>query len=191
MKKIKISSLILQDNLKSHKEIKSKLLSLIEKSVFSKEERIDDYYDDTIYRLDWLKNNDFNREWVKFSMPYLQEKFNHFAKKLNFQFVDIKSIWYQQYIKNNYHGWHIHGENYTGVYYLEFPKGSPKTELIDQYNINKKITINAKEGDVIIFPSFIIHRAPIVKKDVKKTIISFNLEFKLINPAIFSTINSL
>ena len=100
-------------------------------------------------------------------------------------------MWYQQYTKNNTHGWHIHGENYTGVYYLEFPKGSSKTELIDQYNIRKKITVNAKEGDIVIFPSFIIHRAPKIINDIRKTIISFNLQFNLINEKIFSIIDNL
>ena len=100
-------------------------------------------------------------------------------------------MWYQQYVKNNIHGWHTHGENYTGVYYLDFPKNASKTELIDQYNIHKKITIKAKEGDVVIFPSFIIHRSPKMTNDTKKTIISFNLQFNNINSSIFSTIDNL
>ena len=74
------------------------------------------------------------------------------------------------------HNWHIHGENYTGVYYLELPDDTPKTELIDQYD--KKITVKANEGDIVIFPSFIIHRGPKVLNDSRKTIISFNLEFE-------------
>ena len=103
----------------------------------------------------------------------------------------IKKLWFQQYVQNDYHGWHIHGDNYTGVYYLDFPKGSSKTELIDQKDINKKITVNAKEGDIIIFPSFIIHRSPKIKENIKKTIISFNIEMNLIKSSIFSTIDSL
>jgi predicted 2-oxoglutarate/Fe(II)-dependent dioxygenase YbiX len=99
-------------------------------------------------------------------------------------------MWFQQYVINDKHGWHTHAENYTGVYYLEMPEEAPKTELIDQYNINKKITIDAKEGDIVIFPSFIIHRAPKVQSDTRKTIISFNLEFYLIDEDIFKVIGS-
>ena len=57
-----------------------------------------------------------------------------------------------------------------------------------EYNINKKITIDAKEGDIVIFPSFIIHRAPKVQSDTRKTIVSFNLEFNLIDKNIFKVI---
>ena len=191
MKKIKLGTTAILKPFEYHKVMKDTLIDKIKKSYNDNLNVKDNYYGDEIHRLDWSKNLDYTREWIQLVKPKLQEHFNNCANDLNYQNCEIKGMWYQQYKKNNTHGWHIHGENYTGVYYLEFPKGSPKTELIDQYNINKKITINAKEGDVIIFPSFIIHRAPIVKKDVKKTIISFNLEFKLINPAIFSTINSL
>jgi predicted 2-oxoglutarate/Fe(II)-dependent dioxygenase YbiX len=100
-------------------------------------------------------------------------------------------MWYQQYIQNDTHTWHIHGENYTGVYYLELPKDSPKTELIDQLDLNKKISIEAIEGDVIIFPSFIIHRSPKITNNLKKTIISFNLNFTKVKESIFSKLNDL
>ena len=191
MKKIKIQTTALLKPFKYHNQIKENLLSKINNSYNDNLINKDQYYGDEIHRLDWSKNLDYSREWIKFIKPKLEEHFNDCANDLNYQNCKVKGIWYQQYTKNNKHGWHTHGENYTGVYYLELPKGSPKTELIDQYNINKKITINAKEGDIVIFTSFIIHRAPKVTKDIKKTIISFNLEFNLINPSIFSTINSL
>ena len=191
MKKIKIQTTALLKPFKYHNQLKENLLSKINNSYNDNLNVKNQYYSDKIDRLDWSKNLDFSREWVQLVKPKLEEHFNECANDLNYQSCHVARMWYQQYIKNNTHGWHIHGENYTGVYYLQFPKGSPKTELIDQYNINKKITINAKEGDIVIFPSFIIHRAPKVISDVKKTIISFNLDFILVNPNILSTINSL
>jgi len=147
--------------------------------------------EDNISKVDWENHSDFDRPWVKQLLPSLSNKLAEMAYFIGYGGIEMKAVWYQQYLKNSIHGWHVHSENYTGVYYLEFPKGSPKTELIDQYNINRKITINAKEGDVVIFPSFIIHRAPKVINDVKKTIISFNLQFNLINEKIFSIIDNL
>ena len=191
MKRIKVETTALLKPFKYHNQIKENLLSKINNSYNHKIDIKNQYYSDEIHKLDWSENLDFNREWVQLVKPKLEEHFNECANDLNYQSCQVVRMWYQQYIKNNTHGWHIHGENYTGVYYLELPKGSPKTELIDQYNINKKITINAKEGDIVIFPSFIIHRAPKVINDVKKTIISFNLDFNLINPNILPTINSL
>jgi len=191
MKKIKIYTTALLKPFKYHNQIKENLLLKINNSYNDNLNVKDQYYGDEIHRLDWSKNLDYSRDWIKLIKPKLEEHFNECAIDLNYQNCEVKGMWYQQYTQNNTHGWHTHGENYTGVYYLEFPKGSPKTELIDQYNINRKITINAKEGDVVIFPSFIIHRAPKVINDVKKTIISFNLQFNLINEKIFSIIDNL
>jgi len=191
MKKIKLNTTALLKPFKYHNEMKVKLLSKINNSYNDNLCVKDKYYGDEIHRLDWSKNLDYSREWIQLIKPKLEEHFNECARDLNYQNCEVRGMWYQQYTQNNTHGWHTHGENYTGVYYLEFPKGSPKTELIDQYNINKKITINAKEGDVVIFPSFIIHRAPKVINDIRKTIISFNLYLKLINPGIFQIINNL
>jgi len=191
MKKIKIQTTALLKPFKYHNQIQENLLSKINNSYSDNLNQKDHYYDDKIDRLDFSKNSDYNREWVQLVKPKLEEHFKECAKDLNYQSCIIKNIWYQQYSINNTHGWHTHGENYTGVYYLQFPKGSPKTELIDQYNIEKKITINAKEGDIVIFPSIVIHRAPRVLLNIKKTIISFNLHFDFINPDVLPTINSL
>ena len=145
-----------------------------------------------INRSDWSKAKDFKRGWAKYLLPYLRNNFNRMLKEIGFENTStIDKVWFQHYVKSDIHDWHIHGGNYTGVYYLELPKDAPKTELIDQYNIHKKITIDAKEGDIVIFPSFIVHRAPKITNNIRKTIISFNLQFNLINESIFSIIDNL
>ena len=68
----------------------------------------------------------------------------------------------------------MHADNYTGVYYLNFD-GTDKTQLINP-NDKAVIDIEAKEGDLIIFPSSVVHRCP--KVSVDKTIISFNVEIQ-------------
>lgn len=176
IEKIKLNTTALLKPFKYHNEIKDTLRSMIETSYHDNLKLGDNKYGDEIYRLDWSKYPDFNREWVQYLAPKLHEHFLICANDLNYQGCLIKGIWYQQYAKNSVHNWHIHGENYTGVYYLELPDDTPKTELIDQYD--KKITVKANEGDIVIFPSFIIHRGPKVLNDSRKTIISFNLEFE-------------
>ena len=191
MKKIKLGATAIIKPFEYHSVMKDTLLSMIDNSYNDNLNVKDDYYGDEVHRLDWSKNLDYDREWIKYIKPRLQEHFDVCANDLNYEGCIVKGMWYQQYVKNNTHGWHIHGENYTGVYYLEHPEGSPKTELIDQYDITKKISVDAKEGDIIIFPSFIIHRAPRVMNDVRKTIVSFNLEFELIKKSIFQVIDNL
>jgi len=191
MKKIKITTTALLKPFEYHSIMKETLLSMINKSHNDNLSVKNEYYCDEINKLDWSQNLDYSREWIKYVKPRLEEHFNTCANDLNYKECEVRGMWYQQYIKNNIHGWHTHGENYTGVYYLELPKNAPKTELIDQYDIHKKITIEATEGDVVIFPSFIFHRAPKITNDTRKTIISFNLQFNLINSSIFSTIDNL
>ena len=187
--KIQIGTTALLKPFKFHDAIKENLMHLINNAYNDTVSLKSEYYGDKIHRLDWSKNLDYeSRDWIKFIKPKLEEHFKECSNELNYQNCTVKGMWFQQYVKNNKHGWHIHGENYTGVYYLEMPKEAPKTELIDQYNINKKITIDAKEGDIVIFPSFIIHRAPKVQSDTRKTIVSFNLEFNLIDKNIFKVI---
>jgi hypothetical protein len=175
MEIIKLNSICLINKFKKHNFYKKDLLNIfkLEKNFIDKK---DEYYTDNIHKLDWYNSSNFNREWVKLIIKDLQCHFESCLKILNFQKVFINNIWFQQYGKNGTHGWHIHGDSYTGVYYVDFKKNYAKTELINPMD-NKKIIINAKEGDIIIFPSFIIHRSALQKVDKTKTIISFNLSF--------------
>lgn len=191
MKKIEIGSTILLHPFKHHHSVKKELLYKINNSYSDELKVHTQYYGDSIKRLDWSKNLDYGREWIKVVKQKLEEHFDKCAKTLYYQKCHIKGMWYQQYVKNDSHGWHTHSENYTGVYYLEFPEGASTTELIDQFNIHKKISIDCKEGDVVIFPSYIIHRSPKIEKNLRKTIISFNLEFEMIDKNIFCLIDNL
>jgi hypothetical protein len=176
--KLKIETAGLIKPFKKHDQLKNKLLTLIHQSKNQNILSVNNYFSDNIHNLDWSKNSDFNREWVKFILNDLQKHFDECAIDLGYDKINIKRIWFQQYLEGGSHGWHIHGETYTGVYYVEFEKDFPKTELINQFDQNKKIIVDAKEGDIVIFPSFIIHRSPVMKIKKRKTVISFNLEFE-------------
>ena len=191
MNTFKIETPCLIDYFKNHKSIKKQLISYINHSDCDFLESKNDYYGDLIHRLDWNQSRDFSRKWVKFLKTYLQKHFDRCAKKLGYQTVNIVNLWFQQYNKNGKHGWHTHSENYTGVYYLKFSSKDAKTELIDPFLQNKKIVINAKEGDIVIFPSYVIHRATEQLNDLKKIIISFNFNFDSINIKLFKKINKL
>lgn len=181
MNKIKLEVAALIDKFEQHDLLKDHLLDLIKRADNQVEEKIDKNWEYHISKCDWDNNTDFdNRPWVDLLKPHLQQHFDKCATEMLYQTTKIKALWYQQYNKNDAHGWHIHGDNYTGVYYLQLPEGSSKTELVNHYLQDKEIQtaqIEAKEGDIIIFPSFVIHRSPKIDNDVTKTIISFNLEF--------------
>lgn len=170
MLKIKLESYGFQDNFEYHHSIKDRLLMLINKS----KNDFDGHPNDKIDYLDWRESANMNREWAQFIMPFLQRHFLKCIKHLNLNKVYIRDLWFQKYKKHGVHNWHVHSNNYTGVYYLQFPKGATKTQLVNEQKI---FEVDAKEGDIVIFPSFIIHRSPKITEDVEKIIISFNLDF--------------
>lgn len=176
MKVIELKSLALLDKFQSHNSLKENLLSLIENSKSEKLYIDDGIENDNIQNLDWSYHNDFNRPWIKLLLPSLKDHFQKCVNILHYESFQLNAVWFQQYYKNGIHNWHSHGDNYTGVYYLEMNKENPRTELIEPAT-DKKITLDCKEGDIIIFPAFMIHRAPINTSDKRKTIVSFNFNF--------------
>ena len=176
MKKHILKDYIYHSKIKDHSKVKNFILDEIQNNNDDSLEVSNSYYTDSINRLDWSQSKDSKRPWVKFFLPSFTIALNEFLKNSLYCGVQLKEIWYQQYLKNGTHGWHIHGHHYTGVYYLEFPNKSSKTELIFPFN-NKSQTINVSEGDIIIFPSHIIHRG-LTNQSERKTIISFNFDIE-------------
>jgi|TARA_R110000803_G_scaffold39396_1_gene85022 hypothetical protein len=164
---------ILKNKLKQNSRIKKELLELINKQESNFLKQDDDYFTDNISRVDWDRKADTTRKWVNLVGPHLQKHFTEEVKKIGLSKVQIYELWFQQYYKGDTHGWHTHGHNFTGVYYLEFGKNSPRTQIVEPLSL-RIIDVDVKQGDVIIFPSMFIHRAPPSKTRKRKTIISFN-----------------
>ena len=192
MTPIKLETSSLLEFFKPHKELKPKLLKLLQHTKKDNEvlggnfKPLSKKYSQDKITTDWSQSEDLSRPWTQLLYPFLKNHFNQCAVKLNYQTFKMHNLWFQQYEKGETHGWHIHGSNYTGVYYLELPAKATKTELINQFSQKEKITIDATEGQIVIFPSFIIHRSPRIIEDVRKTIISFNIDFLLIQPYLLN-----
>ena len=174
MKKIQIDDCICHSKIKNHNKIKDKILSEIDKCDDDNLSSVDSYYTDSISKLDWSKSSDTERPWVKIFVPEFCEDIKEIISSMCYYKISIKHMWYQQYLEGDTHGWHIHGQHYTGVYYLEFPEGCSKTEICSPFNLNKK-QIDVKEGDFIVFPAHFIHRG-LPNKTMRKTIVSFNFD---------------
>tara|TARA_B110000285_G_C14989297_1_gene545458 strand:- start:181 stop:738 length:558 start_codon:yes stop_codon:yes gene_type:complete len=176
---IEFKTPILKGILKNHLELKPKILNLIEKTNDSFLFKKDELLNDNIHKLDWDKSTDFNREWVTLLQPYLKDTLENMILKIGLTEVIFKNIWYQQYGYGGTHGWHTHGNNFTGVYYLSFDKEKhPTTEILNPNNPKDKISIEAEEGQIIAFPSYFIHRGVINLQNTNKTIISFNIDIQ-------------
>jgi uncharacterized protein YjlB len=172
MKQFICNNPILLDRFSQHSLYKTSLLNYFDKEEFFNE----NYKDDNITKVDWHKAKDFNRPWVKLIIEDLHKHFLKFANHMGFEKCMIDELWFQQYNKNGHHGWHVHGHNYTGVYYVNWNKECAKTRYVDPITQEVK-DIEAEEGDVVIFPSTVIHRANTQEIDFPKIIISFNISF--------------
>ena len=104
--------------------------------------------------------------------PYAQKYLNKFiADHKQFAHVSTivpQNIWFQRYLNNDLHEWHVHPRtHFAFVYYLELPDSSLGTKF-DGYEVD------LKEGDIFIFPAFIPHCSPINETNTRKTIIALN-----------------
>jgi hypothetical protein len=176
-RKKRIDTFILKSRFEQHKIIKDNLIKLIKeaegKNIVTKN---DGYHNDNITKTDFCFADNLERPWVKELMKEFTAVFGNFCDEMSMLEMKLNKIWYQLYEKDSCHNWHTHAGNYSGVYYLNLPEGSAKTQFIDTNKLDV-FEIDAKEGDVIFFPCYLIHRGAHQLIDKPKIIISWNLDF--------------
>ena len=189
--KLKVESFALLDKLEGHDVIQSKLIDLIRKDSDNKKMLNDDR--NRISYVDYDNSRDWDREHIKLVKPYLQKHFEKCADAQGYANPVIENMWYQRYCYvGDKHGWHVHGGNFTGVYYLKYNNERPtETQLIQPYDQNKRVMLVAEEGDVVIFPSYMIHKSPALVRNDEKIIISFNIYFADILPEMFDRLDNI
>ncbi len=159
---------------KDHDLVKDKLLELIAQSEYTSP-KIEEA-EVNITKTDWNIASDMSREWLNYIAQPLLEELAVLYRAVGFDGLKITEIWFQQYLTGSEHGWHSHSGNFTNVYYLELPEGTPPTLLVNPYDKTQIIEVEAKEGDLLMFPSYVLHKAPINKSDKRKTILSYNID---------------
>jgi len=179
MKKIEISDCICHGKVEKHSLIRDKILKEISYTEDGSLKEKDSYYYDSIAKLDWDLCKDFTRPWTEIFVPEFIDTVIPMISSMGYTSIHIVDMWYQQYMEGDTHGWHIHGQHFTGVYYLEYPEGCSKTEVCSPFNLKAK-QMDTVEGDLIIFPAHYIHRG-LPNNDLRKTIISFNFDL-LVDP---------
>ena len=175
MQKLEMTCPYVVGSFEKHLELKSQLLYFIN-SQSNFQHLTGDKDNINITRCDWNTSRfDSERNWVKSLIPELSKHLQSTIKMLGYDKFMVREIWFQQYDTNAKHGWHSHGSNWTNVYYLELPDGSPKTQMLHPFT-KEVIEFDVKEGDILTFPSFVIHRAPVNLCNKRKTIISWNMD---------------
>ena len=172
-----LKSFYVTSSFTKHLHYKDRLLELISKTKKYKSP-INNDCEVNITKTDWSYSRDSTRPWVYLIKDDLINDLNKIVVECNYGKIIVEDIWFQQYTNNSEHGWHAHSSNCTGVYYVDMPEGSPKTQIIEPYT-NRVIELDLKEGDLVMFPSFVIHKAPKNLNNKTKTIISFNSNWPL------------
>ena len=164
-----IKSYYFLKNIKESKKIKNKLLDLLEEMPSSKY--------GGVTKTDWALPKNFNRPYVKYFADIIRPYMNTITKKLKLDNWVIHNMWFQQYEKNSYHKWHTHASvQFSSVYYLELPNKKTSTQFKNIVD-NNVFSIDVEEGDLLLFPSCLLHRSPKNKSKKRKSIIAFNSSF--------------
>ena len=100
-------------------------------------------------------------------LPYI----NELEEMYGLQLQKSGKYWFQQYLQASDFGWHQHNGHWAVVFYLELPEMTEATEFLNYGQLD------VKEGDVIFFPTFLVHRSPVIRSNKQKTIIATNLDF--------------
>lgn len=130
------------------------------------------YYTDYGQYQDWRE-----KLWNDFFVPEIKEFLDH-------THTELQDIWAQQYIDQAGFTTHRHQpQGYSCVLYAQFdPEVHWATTLFrpfldpnDIRNVNDVYTPKVEEGDILIFPSWMLHQATPSDSDVPRTIVAFNL----------------
>lgn len=90
--------------------------------------------------------------------------------------LNIMHMWYHQMKKSDYDNWHNHQYcQWSAVYFIEMPEQKYVTEFLDPHT-QKVIQPDVTAGDMIIFPSFLLHRVPKILTNTRKSIIAWNMD---------------
>lgn len=161
-------------SLNEHTIIKETILKIINED--TTEKKFDK--DQNIFKTDFFLK-DKERLYYKIIMPLLEQCLRKHSNIIECDklFSSPSYMWYQQYNKLHYHNWHDHaGSRWSIVYYVELSEDSPGTQFKDCITLGH-ISPDVKEGDVLIFPSWMLHRSPPNLSTTRKTIISCNFSY--------------
>lgn len=127
-----------------------------------------------ISRTDWNVPASVERPYVASLLPVFDAARLVISKeyKKDINHIRLYNYWFQQYMESDFHDWHSHHEaQFSCVWYVEKPEGTPATTLFTSFG---DVEVDAKEGDLLIFPSAYTHKSSENMSCERKTAIAFN-----------------
>jgi len=107
---------------------------------------------------------------------------NRYGGDYPFKSFDKWTLWSQRYGKRQYHGVHNHGlMKISCVLYVEFddklhfPTTFYSPHPNPYFGNTDKVSPPVVEGDIVTFPSVLLHESPASQTETPRTIMSFNI----------------
>jgi uncharacterized protein (TIGR02466 family) len=136
--------------------------------------------------------SDLHRQFSVFEKlsTALDQEVKVFVKKLGLSFpqgrLGLSSLWVNLMPRHCYHAFHLHPNSVvSGTYYLSVPKNSsplrvedPRTSLFMASPPRKiQVDLKPKDGDVILFESWLKHEVPPHASNETRISVSFNYDW--------------
>ena len=128
----------------------------------------------------WQSDTDVLPSYASVLIDIIKPYLKKFVGDMPISFTDM---WYQKYYNGSSHNTHNHGAlGWSSVVYVEFdPAVHVATRLLSPFGNHIDGTVmeylpKIEEGDMILFPSSILHESGVQRTDKRRTIISYNME---------------
>jgi hypothetical protein len=159
-------------------EHKSRILSLVPFDSKKKSSR-----DQSITYTDYFKTevDEYELEILKLLKPYLSNFRYIDENNETFKIVQYSNVWCQKYLNADWHPPHDHGAmGFSCIFYADYDKTVHQPTgytcpFPSVSGVKMGMSPNVEEGDLIIFPSFLIHTAPPSGVNKQRIIFSFNV----------------
>ena len=111
----------------------------------------------------------------------LNELYRIVRKKWGATNVWFKDVWSVTYKTNDYQNIHTHGSaGLTGILYLDIPDDGPNLKIVQPWSnwvtdTTDSVNLKLKEGEMIVFPSFLLHSSEPNRSSKIKRVISWDM----------------
>ena len=153
---------------------KDRIISLLEL------EEYDNHFTDYHRQYEAVENSNTFAPYAKDVIEVLKPALDEFNKVYPHT-INIRMLWAQKYRANQYHQIHNHGAlGYSAIFYAQFGDDHQATSFFAPFNnfIDGNLleyVPEVSEGDIIFFPSALMHQCKPVQSDTERIIISFNI----------------
>ena len=166
------SVLVAQFSIPNWSELKSDIMNALPKEKYNNDNAIfSDYWDNL--------ESDEKPDYADLVMHSVMGALSQCAMSPD---IDLIDMWYQKQYKGQYHTVHTHGNTgCSAILFVDFnDKIHKSTRFYNPYpnailgGHLEDTTIDVKEGDLLVFPSNVLHDSMVNNYDIPRTIISFN-----------------